>query len=384
MKTLNLILVGLLLISLVPSVLAENEKRDMGDGRVCIQVITPAINPANKECKEFSTPCDVPKGWKKIKSCDSSDSSSVGDSQRSSVEKDVVNAIDPKTKKCWAFKSEMDIPKGWKILKVIGKVPECEFGYRNKEEVKIQRESVKEKAKELKEKCKTLSDVGCKNKFSEFKEHAEKYYLNLLEVGKEQLEKLRIKVQKDKGATPEEKESIYSQIDDQIKKIDLLIERVRAIGDDTKRDGLVSFHGEVKMAMNNVRNFIQIEKIFLAGSGMRWINSRVEGIANKVKTIITGSRDQNIDINTLDMLAEEFIAHKNKIKSYEKEIREEYAELISEGVDVDELKETDKSINQLTRDINAELKAMQKILVEIRQEIARLGIGIDNNEVENG
>ena len=66
MKTLNLILVGLLLISLVPGVLAENEKRGMDYERVCIQVITPAINPANKECKEFSTPCGVPKGWKKV------------------------------------------------------------------------------------------------------------------------------------------------------------------------------------------------------------------------------------------------------------------------------------------------------------------------------
>jgi len=34
----------------------------------CIQVIQPAIN-ANGECKEFSTPCDVPADWKKVNSC---------------------------------------------------------------------------------------------------------------------------------------------------------------------------------------------------------------------------------------------------------------------------------------------------------------------------
>lgn len=39
------------------------------DGRVCIQVITPAINPLNMECREFPTPCDVPMNWKKIDSC---------------------------------------------------------------------------------------------------------------------------------------------------------------------------------------------------------------------------------------------------------------------------------------------------------------------------
>ena len=39
------------------------------DGRVCIQVITPAINPLNGKCLEFPTPCDVPMGWKKVTSC---------------------------------------------------------------------------------------------------------------------------------------------------------------------------------------------------------------------------------------------------------------------------------------------------------------------------
>jgi len=36
---------------------------------ICIQVITPAKNPVTGECKEFLTPCDVPQGWQKVKSC---------------------------------------------------------------------------------------------------------------------------------------------------------------------------------------------------------------------------------------------------------------------------------------------------------------------------
>ncbi len=36
---------------------------------VCIQVITPAQNPLNNDCKNFSTPCDVPSSWKKVSSC---------------------------------------------------------------------------------------------------------------------------------------------------------------------------------------------------------------------------------------------------------------------------------------------------------------------------
>ncbi|MCP6720221.1 MAG: hypothetical protein KJI72_02810 [Patescibacteria group bacterium] len=34
-----------------------------GDSVVCIQVITPAHDPATGVCKKFSTPCDVPSGW---------------------------------------------------------------------------------------------------------------------------------------------------------------------------------------------------------------------------------------------------------------------------------------------------------------------------------
>lgn len=37
---------------------------------ICLQVITPAYNPRNpSECKEFPTPCDVPRGWVKTDKC---------------------------------------------------------------------------------------------------------------------------------------------------------------------------------------------------------------------------------------------------------------------------------------------------------------------------
>jgi len=34
--------------------------------RVCIQVVTPAVNPATGEIREFPTPCDVPETWERI------------------------------------------------------------------------------------------------------------------------------------------------------------------------------------------------------------------------------------------------------------------------------------------------------------------------------
>ena len=35
----------------------------------CIDVIQPAINPVTGECREFPTPCQVPRGWVKVRSC---------------------------------------------------------------------------------------------------------------------------------------------------------------------------------------------------------------------------------------------------------------------------------------------------------------------------
>jgi hypothetical protein len=35
----------------------------------CIQVIQPAYHPVTGECRDFSTPCAVKTGWKKVSSC---------------------------------------------------------------------------------------------------------------------------------------------------------------------------------------------------------------------------------------------------------------------------------------------------------------------------
>lgn len=38
------------------------------EGNICVQVITAAKNSSG-QCREFSTPCDVPAGWTKVDSC---------------------------------------------------------------------------------------------------------------------------------------------------------------------------------------------------------------------------------------------------------------------------------------------------------------------------
>jgi hypothetical protein len=52
---------------LVDKVYSEKTKATLSP--ICIQVITQAQNPLTGECKEFSTPCDVPEGWKKVEKC---------------------------------------------------------------------------------------------------------------------------------------------------------------------------------------------------------------------------------------------------------------------------------------------------------------------------
>jgi hypothetical protein len=40
------------------------------ENKYCMQVIQPAYNITTGKCTEFSTPCKVPAGWKKVSSCD--------------------------------------------------------------------------------------------------------------------------------------------------------------------------------------------------------------------------------------------------------------------------------------------------------------------------
>lgn len=44
-------------------------KTEGREPKMCAQVITPAKKEKTGECKEFATPCDVPKGWEKVKNC---------------------------------------------------------------------------------------------------------------------------------------------------------------------------------------------------------------------------------------------------------------------------------------------------------------------------
>lgn len=47
----------------------EFQKQESKNDKFCIQIIVDAYNEETGECKEFPTPCDIPKDWKAIKSC---------------------------------------------------------------------------------------------------------------------------------------------------------------------------------------------------------------------------------------------------------------------------------------------------------------------------
>ena len=52
-----------------PTINTSTNTEERGRKRVCIQVITPAIDPKTGKCQEFPTPCDVPNNWQKIPHC---------------------------------------------------------------------------------------------------------------------------------------------------------------------------------------------------------------------------------------------------------------------------------------------------------------------------
>lgn len=70
-------------------------KKDFGDKDMdmCIQVIQPAYNPKTAECREFSTPCDVKKWWKKVSSCDSKEVVSLKEKLKDATDKQKLKYI---------------------------------------------------------------------------------------------------------------------------------------------------------------------------------------------------------------------------------------------------------------------------------------------------
>ncbi len=44
----------------------ESAPQESESDEMCAQVITPALNPATGEIREFPTPCDVPESWEVI------------------------------------------------------------------------------------------------------------------------------------------------------------------------------------------------------------------------------------------------------------------------------------------------------------------------------
>ncbi len=53
-------------VDLLPSTSIQSDS-----GRVCVQVVTPAVDSDSGECREFPTPCDVPSGWVQVAVCPS-------------------------------------------------------------------------------------------------------------------------------------------------------------------------------------------------------------------------------------------------------------------------------------------------------------------------
>jgi hypothetical protein len=80
----------------------------------CAQVITPAQNPLTGECREFSTPCEVPANWNKVASCnttsDPSTTSSISTSTPNSTSSvSFIKVISPNGGEKWLSNTKQSI-----------------------------------------------------------------------------------------------------------------------------------------------------------------------------------------------------------------------------------------------------------------------------------
>ncbi len=67
-----------------------------GDSQVCIQKTQAAIEKSTWKCKVFSTPCDIPSGWKQVEKCENTsnqDSSSLSSSIKEKLDKLLANFV---------------------------------------------------------------------------------------------------------------------------------------------------------------------------------------------------------------------------------------------------------------------------------------------------
>ncbi len=322
----------------------------------CIQVITPAMNPETKECKEFSTPCDVPKGWKKVGNCGSSEDSQVG-----FLDRDVVNAIDPATGKCWAFKNSFEAPSGWKILKVIGKAPNCEW-WKSKNEMKELKEKRKEMMKDQKDRIKTIKDEKskikgnagdfvkdcktqgtneCKEKFKGLKSSLGNYYVNVLEMLEKQLN-----IIKESGI----------DVSKQVDSINALKTRVSAINEQTTKEELRKLHSDIKALTKEIKEFHQKSKRMMTLSKFGGVLEKAEKLEKKLDNILENAKKGNKDTSNLNSLIDSFKEHVAKAKEYQ------------DGM----MKRADgmmKDMTELMRKAHAELKEAHAVLIKIHQEL---------------
>ncbi|NUJ97704.1 fibronectin type III domain-containing protein [Candidatus Gracilibacteria bacterium] len=66
------------------------------DSQVCIQKTQAAIEKSTGKCKVFSTPCDIPSGWKQVEKCENTsnqDSSSLSSSIKEKLDKLLANFV---------------------------------------------------------------------------------------------------------------------------------------------------------------------------------------------------------------------------------------------------------------------------------------------------
>ncbi len=332
-KILSLVLVFAIVLSIVPVAFAMSHKESRLDNEVgnkdgaCIQIITPAMNPETKECKEFSTPCEVPKGWKNVGSCQ-------GMEKREEM------------------KNKM---KGKEMLKE--KMKDMLMA------VKSDKINMKDKAMRIRE-CKKENTEECKKKFKDFKGDAKNYYGNMLNVAENHINRLKEMLSENTALSDADAAKISGDIEIKLSEVAKLRSAVNGIIDTTTKEELRKVQDEIKKLMSEIKEFSQ--KITQMKTKMKFggVLEKTKHLEERLDNILSKAKESGVDTAKIEGLINSFKEHVKNAQDY-------FGKITSLG---------NKEATELMQKAHQELKEAHKILVGIHKELKGMKIN-DKTEV---
>ncbi len=338
-KKLTILMMVILAIGLLPISYAQ-EKKD-----ICVQVITPAIDPATGNCKEFKTPCDVPKGWLKTESC------------KKEYKKEVIKEEKAETMK---KKNEEYLMQKKKAIEEQEKKAEMKYEtMRKKEEqekkieaIKKDKLKLKEKADDFKDNCRSLNTLGCKNDFKELKTELTKHYVSVLESVEDNLNTI-----KETGL----------DVSKEIEKLKELNLKIGLISEKTTKEELRRLQTDLKGFVSKIKELSQDAKLRYAMAKFGGVIEKAEKLEVKLEKIVKAAENKGKDVSSLAPLINAFKDSVGKAREYQETAT---------------MAQNKKGAVDLMKKAQTELKNAHRTLTKIHQKIKDMKLEITEQGVQ--